>query len=160
LMECFLTMLASIKVYGHATHLSDDGFTGLQAVSVSHFLTWDWEWLKYTTWGGALMTQLHSARCLFSTMYAFIENNTQRTWLSSPGSTPQAVVTMIDNAARLPVFDYSTREEADEALKRFPEFFSCQPWMGTAAQAEKDVRELLRFYNTQAQYPFLAFVAS
>lgn len=144
LIECFLTALAGIRI--KQPYFSRDGFSGLHAVSVPHFLTFGWDWLRKTTWGGAVMFQIHSMMHRFSLEYQWIPNKISRTWESSLGNDARAVIHMLDQSRHLPIFEAVTSLEIQNALDVFPFVFKGQVWLNTET-AKEEVKEILRHYN-------------
>ncbi|MEK7560600.1 MAG: hypothetical protein AAB539_01440 [Patescibacteria group bacterium] len=153
LAECFLTVLASNRVSG-IPNRSSDGFTGLQAISIANFLTWRPSWQFQTTWGGALVMQLHSIHYKFSLTDSWLEHRGERTWASSLGDDPMAVVRMLEKALTINIFSNLQQDEVERAIKAVPAVFAMQEWLDKTTAGD-EIREIIRFYNSAPDRRFL-----
>lgn len=145
LMECFLTILA--EVITDRIGIIRDGFCGLQVFSAARWLEWDWSWLADTVWGGALQGQLQTICGGFDVDYCPIAHQVERTWVSTLGEHEmQAVVSMLKQALRLPVFRNIRRADVVYAAQAVGRRFQAQTWLAHDV-AEDQIWELVRHYN-------------
>lgn len=148
LAECFLTYLAEI-ILGREGALRD-GFSGLHVISGARWLNWDWSWIEATTWGGALEAQCQSITDGEEVDYYPIPHLEERTWVSTLGDhEKRAVFSMLTRALKPPVFRGNIRHrDLRQAAFMVAERFRSQTWIDPAT-AEKEIYELVGFYNSQ-----------
>ncbi|MBI2053487.1 MAG: hypothetical protein HYT41_01955 [Candidatus Sungbacteria bacterium] len=145
LIECFLTILAEIIT--DRVGILRDGFSGLQAFSADRWLEWDWRWVERTVWGGALEAQLQTVCGGFDVDYLPIPHVVERTWASTLGEHEmRAVVSMLEQALELPVFQNIRRADVVRAAQGVRRKFEAQTWLAHDI-AEDQTWECVEYYN-------------
>lgn len=140
-LECFFTSLAGIVFLDHPC-FSQDGFSGLHVFSPAHFASWDWKWVKQTTWGGALVVQLHSVEHRYNRLYYPVPHTSPRNWDSDLGTNIEIVVqSMLKQVLQLSVFQNVSRDQVSRAIEAFPYCFKSQP--GISIKSAGYIREMI-----------------